>query len=53
MILADVHELLCGHELGVRAPLDVALSLAGTAKRLKRGVVDELGVFNNLKTEIS
>ena len=48
LILADVHELLGGHELGVGAPLDVAIGLARPSKGLKRRIVDELGVLNHL-----
>ena len=49
MILANVHQLLGRDELRVGASLDVGLGLAGTAKWLERGVVDELGVLGHLR----
>ena len=52
LIFADVHELLCRDEPGVGASLGVGLGLAGPAERLEGRVVDELGVFDNLKEKV-
>ena len=52
LIFADVHELFCRDEPGLRAPPHVRLLLSARPERLEGGVVDELGLLNHLDVEV-